>query len=199
MSSRDDSPSTLGLLLARHKAGDAAAVNEIILHCRERFQLLTRRMLGRAARVAQQVESGDVVNELVARLINTLRQKTFDRPAQFLRYAALTIRSNLIDLAKKRRPVPAGAVGSDTSSASPLDVHADTTNEPGKLAQWGEVHALIDRLSDEDRALFDLIYYQNLTPAEASELLGVPLTTLRTRWLNARVNFMRIFGNNPPF
>jgi RNA polymerase sigma factor (sigma-70 family) len=199
MSSPDDSPSTLGLLLARHKAGDTAAVNEIILHCQERFRQLARGTLGRFTRVPQEVETGDVVNELVVRLINALRQKTFDRPAQFLCYASLTIRSNLIDLAKKCRPVLVGGTPSDTSSPNPLDAQPDSTDEPGKLAQWGEVHALIDRLPDGDRALFDLIYYQNLTPAEASEILGVPLTTLRTRWLNARVNFMRAFGNNPPF
>ena len=58
-------------------------------------------MLGRFAKVPSGIETTDVVNELVVRLINVLQQKTFDTPAQFLRYAALTIRSNLIDLASR--------------------------------------------------------------------------------------------------
>ncbi len=199
MSACDDSPSSLGLLLARHKAGEPAAANEIIVHCQERFQQLAHGILGRFANIPPEVETGDVVNELVVRLINTLRQKTFESPAQFLRYASLTIRSKLIDLAKKCRPITAGGPGSDTSTPHLLAAISDSTNEPAKLAQWDEIHTLIDQLPDDERILFDLIYYQDLTQAEVSELLGVPLTTLRTRWLHARANFMRLLGNNTPF
>lgn len=57
-------------------------------------------MLGRFAKIPPDVETSDVVNELVVRPINTLRQKTFDSPIQFLRYSSPTIRSKLIDLAR---------------------------------------------------------------------------------------------------
>ena len=197
--SPDDSPSTLGLLLVRHKAGDPAVINEIILHCQERARHLASGMLGRFAKVPPEIETGDVVNELVVRLIGALREKTFDSPAQLLRYAALCIRSNLIDLAKKRRPVLAGDVGSGTSSPNLLAGQSDSTNDPGKLAQWGEIHSQIDQLPDDDRVLFDFLYYQDLTQSEVSDLLGIPLTTLRTKWLNARANFMRRRGNHSPF
>src|SRR5262245_53038955 len=102
MSPADDSPSTLGVLVARHRDGDSSAINAIILHCQERARKLASGMLGRFANVPPDIETGDIVNELVVRLITTLNEKTFDNPAQLLRYAALCIRSNLIDLAKKR-------------------------------------------------------------------------------------------------
>jgi RNA polymerase sigma-70 factor (ECF subfamily) len=199
MSSSDDSPSALGSLLVKHKAGDRDAANQIIVHCQERFRLLAHASLSRFTKVPDEVETGDILNELVVRLINTLRQKTFDTPAQFLRYASMTIRSRLIDLAKKCRPIPAGGPGSDTSTPHLMAAIPDSTNEPGKLAQWDEIHTLIDQLPEEERTLFDFLYYQDLTQSEASELLGIPLTTLRTRWLNARVNFMRRLGNDSPF
>lgn len=199
MSPSDDSPSTLGLLLARHRAGESAAINEIILHCQARARKLASGMLGRFAKVPPEIETGDVVNELVVRLIATLREKTFDTPAQLLRYAALCMRNNLIDLAKKRRPVLAGDFGSSPSSPNVLAEQSDSTYDPGKLAQWGEIHALIDQLPEDDRVLFDFLYYQDLAVNEVSEILGIPLTTLRVKWLNARVNFMRRLGNNSPF
>jgi len=198
-SSSDDSPSSLGTLLARHKAEGAGAINDIILHCLERARKLAGGMLGRFASVPNEIETGDVVNELVVRLIPVLGEKTFDSQAQFLRYAALCIRSNLIDLAKKRRPILVGEAGSRSSAPSPLETKSDSTNDPSKLAQWGEIHQLIDHLPDEERVLFDLLYYQDLTQSEAADLLGIPLTTLRAKWLHARANFMRRLGNNAPF
>ena len=46
----------------------------------------------------------------------------------------------------------------------------------------------LDRFAtDWDRASRDLLWYQGLTQAEASELLGIPLRTLGRSWKMARV------------
>ena len=44
---------------------------------------------------------------------------------------------------------------------------------PRDLAAWAEFHAQVERLADEDREAFDLLWYQELSQAEAAALLGV--------------------------
>jgi RNA polymerase sigma-70 factor, ECF subfamily len=44
----------------------------------------------------------------------------------------------------------------------------------------------IDALSAEQRAIVDLVYYHELSVAEASEVAGIPEGTVRTRLFNAR-------------
>lgn len=198
MSPTDDSPSALGSLLARHKAGDPGAVNAILVHCQGRLKQLTRQMLHRFPGVRRWEDTSDVFQHVVADLISTLRQLTFDSPADFLQLAACRIRWALLDLAKKRRPDLVGA-GADDSAPDPVAGKPDSTNDPYNLAQWEEVHSRIDRLPPDARQLFDLLYYQDLTQAEAAEVLGVPLRTLKRKWQHARANLMSLLGNMTPF
>jgi RNA polymerase sigma factor (sigma-70 family) len=195
----NDPPSTLGLLLARHNVGDQAAVNDIILHCQERFQSLARIMLRRFPNVPSDIETGDVINELYIRLMHALHEKSFEGTAQFLSYSSQCVRNYLIDLAKKGRPILVGGANSDSSSPNLFDALSDNSNEPTRLAEWGEFHAYIGKLPDEDRILWDLLFYQGLTKAEVSNLLCIPPTTLRTRWLLSQANLKRILGDDTPF
>lgn len=198
MLSPDDSPSTLGLLLIRHKAGAPPVVNEIIVHCQERFERFAHAMLRRPGK-PRDIETGDLVNELVARLIQRLREKTFEDSAGFLSYAARIINNYLLDLARKRKPQLVPDPGSDSSDPNLLRDIPDTTNDPEKLADWGEIHSIIAGLSEDERELFDLLFYQDLKVGEVSTLLEIPETTLRVRWQQARLHLMRLYGNELPF
>ena len=51
--------------------------------------------------------------------------------------------------------------------------------------------------SEDDRSLFDLLWYQGLTMAETSELLAVPLRTLGRRWKLVRVRLYRDLLSEP--
>ncbi len=70
---------------------------------------------------------------------------------------------------------------------SPVELHGDETSEPLKLSQWTEFHEYIDGLSEEDKELFDLLWYQGLTLGEAAVLTGNSERTLRRRWKNVRL------------
>ena len=82
--------------------------------------------------------------------------------------------------------------------AAPADP-PDSTDDPYQLALWHEVHTRIDGLPDDDRRLFDLLYYQGLSQPEAAVLLNVPLRTLKRNWQTVRVRLMLLFGNQTPF
>ena len=47
------------------------------------------------------------------------------------------------------------------------------------------------------RAVFDLLWYQELTQAEAAALLGVAVRTVKSRWLNARLRVQQELGGSP--
>jgi RNA polymerase sigma-70 factor (ECF subfamily) len=199
MVSPDDTPSSLSLLLKRHRSGDPAAVNEIILHRGNRLKLLTRQMLRQLPKVQRWEETSDVFHNVLVNLTEALRQLTFETPGDFLRLAACHIRRELIDLARKRRPDLVGGPGPDGSAPDPVVEQAASTDDPYDLAVWEEVHSRFEKLSADDLSLFDLLYYQGLTQPEAADLLDVPLRTLKTRWQRARANLMRLLGNEPPF
>jgi RNA polymerase sigma-70 factor (ECF subfamily) len=191
--------STLSSLLHRHKAGDEAAGNALLTHCHERFKQLTRQMLRKFPGVREWEETSDVFHNVVVRLTAALREITPDNPADFLRLASWHIRRELIDLSRRRRPVLAGGPAGGDSGPDPIGGQPDTTDDPYRLAVWEELHTRIARLSDDDRRLFDLIYYQGLPQPEVAELLGLPLRTLKLAWQHARARLMLSLGNEVPF
>jgi RNA polymerase sigma-70 factor (ECF subfamily) len=64
---------------------------------------------------------------------------------------------------------------------------SDTPDEPSHLAAWTEFHSQIDRLPAEEREIFDLLWYQELSQAEAAAQLGVSERTVKRRWQSARL------------
>jgi RNA polymerase sigma factor (sigma-70 family) len=197
--SADSAPSSLAELLHRHKAGDREASRAILAHCHDRFKQLTRQMLRRYPGVHNWEETSDVFHNVVVRLDSALREITFDTPANFLGLAAWHIRCELIDLSRLRRPVLVSGPSDGDSGPDPLGATPDSADDPYRLAVWEELHSRIAALSDDDRKLFDLIYYQGLTQPEAAELLGMPLRTLKHAWQQARIRLMLALGNEIPF
>ena len=60
-----------------------------------------------------------------------------------------------------------------------------------------DFHGYVDSLPDEERVLFDLLYYRGLTTAAAAEYLGLPPTTLKRQWVRARLRARERFGRDP--
>ena len=52
--------------------------------------------------------------------------------------------------------------------------------------EWTEFHEQIEALPEEEREVFNLVWYQQLTHEQAAEVLGVTTRTVRRRWQDAR-------------
>jgi RNA polymerase sigma-70 factor (ECF subfamily) len=78
--------------------------------------------------------------------------------------------------------------------------HTDGTDRGGRLAQvpseagkpeslesWAAFHAAVDHLPEEEREVVNLLWYDNLTHAQAAEVLGVAAKTIQRRWASARL------------
>jgi RNA polymerase sigma factor (sigma-70 family) len=194
---------TLQHWLDRHRAGDPSARNELIRHSQERLRQLTRQMLRGYPALGQWEDTSDVFQNVLCRLDRALREVTPASPLDFLRLSSVLIRRELIDLWRhhfgpggdgRHRPPP-GAAPAEVAAPEP----SDSSNDPCRLAVWGEVHDYIAARDEPERELFELLYYQGLTLEQAAELLGVPERTLRRRWQEARLRLMERFDKDCPF
>jgi RNA polymerase sigma-70 factor (ECF subfamily) len=47
---------------------------------------------------------------------------------------------------------------------------------------WREFHEQVERLPEEEREVFDLVWYQGLGHTDAAELLQMSARTVKRRW-----------------
>lgn len=187
-------------LLPRAVAGDEAALDDLLRHCEERLTRLTRHMLGDFQRLRRWAETGDVLQNALVRLVNALRSVKPQTPREFLGLATLQIRRELIDLARHYYG-PEG-IGANYESDVPQNPAAggndvaDLRHEPASLAQWTELHELIEALPDEEREVVGLLFYQGLSQADAAELLNVSLRTVQRRWHEALCHLHGIWNGS---
>jgi RNA polymerase sigma-70 factor (ECF subfamily) len=195
--------------LDRLQAGDVTARDELVKCACERLERLTRKMLRDYPGVRRYEETSDVRQNASVRLWRSLQKVSPPSVRDFFRLAALHIRRELIDLARHHfgpessgahhaTPAPAKDLGHE-STALPAYEKPDSTEEPEHLATWEEFHRQADALPDEEREVFDLLWYQGLPQAEAAMVLGVSQRTVKRRWQAARLQLHEALkGELPP-
>lgn len=174
-----DTTADLGMLLQRLRAGDDAARDRLIDRSCDRLRRLSRRLLRDFGRVHRYEDTDDVLQSAALRLWRALRDAPPASVPHFFRLAAVQIRRELLDLARRHRAPDGGP----PDGAEP----ATSTFAPDRLARWTEFHEAAARLPEEERAVFDLLWYQGLPQAEAAALLDISVPTLKRRWLAARL------------
>jgi RNA polymerase sigma-70 factor (ECF subfamily) len=187
-----DFTSQLQGLIDRLAAGDQSARGELIGRAYDRLRRLARRMLRKFPHVGDFEDSSDVLHDSLPRLIRALEAVPPASVGQFFTLASRQMHWELLDLAKRYagRQAPRGyqshAGGSDGPPSSPAGEVASTADSPSTLASWTEFHRAVESLPEKERDVFDLLYYQELTHAEAAALLHVSESTVRRLWLSAR-------------
>jgi RNA polymerase sigma factor (sigma-70 family) len=197
---------TVQVLIDRLRTGDDSARDALMARAFDRLRRLARRMLKGYPAVGRWEQTDDVLQNALVRLDRSLKSVTPPTARDFFRLAAAQIRRELIDLTRRysgpeglrthhsTRVRPYGSEGGMPGLGEP----SDTTHDPIRLASWTEFHGWIETLNDEDRELFDLLWYQGLTQAEAAGVLGVAERTVHRRWVAARLNLHRVLGGQLP-
>jgi len=190
---REATTTELNDLIRRMNAGDPAVRDQLMERAYTRLQRLARKMLRDFNRVGRWADADDVLQESMVRLLRALSDVPLTSAAEFFRLAATQIRRELLDLikhfygpegmgAKHASDVP--AVGSD--GANPRHEKITSTLDPAKLAAWSEFHEKVDGLPDVERRVFDLLWYQGFSQAEAALVLNVSESTVKRRWVEAK-------------
>jgi RNA polymerase sigma-70 factor (ECF subfamily) len=180
--------------LQRMQDGDAAARDELLHHARDRLERLTRKMLQDFPGVKRWEQTDDVLQNSLQRLLRALGEVRPDSTRTFFALAALQIRRELLDLVKHYY----GPLGPGAHHDSHVPDRADSTPGPALLAEWCEVHRLIERLPEKEREVVDLLYYQGLRQAEAAALLEVSVRTVQNRWQSALLHLHDLLDGHSP-
>ena len=182
--------------IERMNAGDTKARDELLQHASGRLERLARKMLQDFPRVHRWEDTADVMQNAVLRLLQALKAVKIGSAGEFFRLAALEIRRELLDLTRHYYgPDGLGAnqatgIKGDSGQETPPPAHdpSDSTFEPSKLAAWTQFHQQAEALPEEERNVFDLLWYQDLTQSQAAQILHVSVPTIKRRWLSARLH-----------
>ena len=189
-------------LLRRLSSGQPRAREALIERSMARLERLARAQLSGFPAVARWEQTDDNVQGVVQRLHRALMSLRPGSAREFFSLCSALIRRELLDL-KRRHFGPEGigahhvSPGPAATGATPrLDVPpyhvSDTTYDPARLARWTELHQTVETLPTDLRELFDLVWYQELTHAEAAEVLGVSVKTVSRRWRDARLRLAHL-------
>jgi RNA polymerase sigma factor (sigma-70 family) len=192
-------------LVEQLQRGDASARQELLTCAGDGLLRLTRRMFRGEHRLKRWEQTDDVCQNASLRLYLALAEIKPTSVRDFFRLAALHIRRELIDLARhyygpqglgtRQTTVRPG----DTGPRSPPPYEqADASDEPSRLASWCEFHEQVARLPEEEREMFDLLWYQGLGQAEAAAIVGISERSLQRRWQAARLHLHRALHGVPP-
>jgi RNA polymerase sigma factor (sigma-70 family) len=191
--------------IQRLKNGDDQARTQLLNCACERLTRLTRKMLKGFGRVKRWEETDDVVQNALLRLYRTLADVQPANAIEFYRLAALNIRRELLDLAKHYYgPHGLGAnyasveTNSNQTLNEPGHVPPAAAEDPGRLEAWTRFHEQVERLPDDEKEVFDLLWYQELSQAQAAELLSVSERTVKRRWASARLKLHDALGGHFP-
>jgi RNA polymerase sigma-70 factor (ECF subfamily) len=192
----NESTTVLQGQLERALAGDAQARQRLLELTRNRLMCHARRFLhGRYARLEPFAQTDDVVQQLYVKILQQQDRFWVNAHGEPIRtlpelfgHTSAWMRDVLCDLMRKgygrddNRPavLPLDAGTSDTG---PRYEPSSNTLDGEKLRRWTEFHEAVARLPDKLRAVFDLLWYQELTQAEAAALLGIAVPTVNLRWM----------------
>ncbi len=123
--------------------------------------------------------------------------KTFDRNRSFKSWITAIALNLVRDDVRKRKlrgEVPLGEGGPEEQAA--------VGDQPGELAEHRDeverVHAALSGLTEKEREVVLLHFYQGLTLSEAAEVLSVPLGTVKSRLHGALVRLKGLLRSERP-
>ncbi|MFM7289785.1 MAG: sigma-70 family RNA polymerase sigma factor [Planctomycetia bacterium] len=203
--SPDEQDPRLTACLERLATGDLQARDELLAFACERMRGIAHRMLRTFPSVRRWEETDDVVQNAALRLYRAIGQ-TVPRDARgFSGLAALQIRRELLDLAKKHAGPESYAANHETNFRRVDGEHrarideAHLASEPAdEIERWARLHTAAGELPDDERELFHLVWYLGMQQAEASVLLGCSIRTVKRRWESAKALLAHaVLGEEP--
>jgi RNA polymerase sigma factor (sigma-70 family) len=129
------------------------------------------------------LQADELLGAVVERLLKALRDARPRTVRQLFALANQHMRWELNDMARRLDEQPAAVDLCEELVPSPVTSGSELTPDGLRMLQ------AIEALPEDERETFDLVRIQGLTQAEAAEILGVTIRTVRRR-LNRSVLFL---------
>jgi RNA polymerase sigma-70 factor (ECF subfamily) len=189
---REEAGTTTAGLFERLGAGDAKAPDELFTHLYDRLRRLAKKVSTDFPRVAVLHQTDDVFHGAAARLVRAIREVKPATPGHFWGLAAECIRRELIDLQRKEygerggKPnVFANRPAEEGKHDALLAGEASASDGPLSAMTQTEFHEKVGELPEQERRVFEMVFYGGHTYREVGELLGVSEATAKRRWYDA--------------
>lgn len=177
-------------LMERIKAGDEDAFDALV----DQYHDPLRRHLMSTVRNDDLV--GDLLQELQLRVWTRAEQWDGGSVKSWLYRIATNLALNHFRTVRRRREEPLDSPKSAEDDWSPPAWMVDSGSEAPEQAVIGRerfqmLRGFVDELSDEKRAVWDLIHEHDLDTASAAQTLGIPAGTVKSRLYHARQQLAR--------
>ncbi|MBX9679112.1 MAG: sigma-70 family RNA polymerase sigma factor [Gemmataceae bacterium] len=170
--------------------GDATAHDSLLAHACDRLLRLTHKMFHSYPALRRWEQTDDVFQNSMIRLHRALADVRVESVRHFFNLAAVQVRRELLDLAK-RHFGPEGVGTNHHTDGQPADDEGgalhDSAVEPNDLSGWAEFHAQVEKLPADELEVVNLLYHEGLTQEEAARVLGISFRTLKRRWQSAKL------------
>jgi RNA polymerase sigma-70 factor (ECF subfamily) len=184
------------------RAGDHEAADRLFRVVGPRVERLARKMLRGFPTLRDHADTGDIIQGSLLRLLHTLRQLQPESMRHFFNLAAVHIRRELLDLARRyssMTPVrrTTGGVSVESVSLGPLG-QAAAPAEDDDFELWCRFHEAVERLPGDEREVVGLVFYHGWTQVQIADLLGVTERTVRRHWQSACLRLNELVGEKLP-
>lgn len=205
MDQRAGNTTQLQQLLDQAAEGNSSVYGELINQASQRLQKLTAKMLRNYPHLRRWEQTDDVFQNAVIRLHRSLSNVKPKSVRHFLALATTQIRRTLVDLARHHFG-PQGQAAKHHTDAGGLcndggDIvrnKADKDRSPESLESWAAFHEAVGNLPDDQREVFELVWYGDMGRKDIADLLGVSEPTVKRRLRTARVHLFKALEGNFP-
>lgn len=176
----------LNALFAAARAGDSDALSGLLAALYDDLHQLARSRLKRSEPITV-LDTTALVHESYLRLMQSGALNLNDR-GHFLRYAARTMRSIIVDLVRQRRSERHGGKALHVTLNTDIAENAHASEE-----EIIRVSDALDELAQSDERLVQVVemrYFAGLTEEEIASSLEVNERTVRRDWQKARLLLM---------
>lgn len=174
--------------LCRWRSGDTAALNELLQRVFTRLRYLAARMLRGFPNVQPYIDCDDLLQGSILRFLRTLRLIYPATTRDFFNLAAVHMRRELLDLARRAKRTIATCslqVSRDEELQADVVDACSSSQALKDFAFWIRFHEAVDSLPVEEREVVGLIFYHGWTQQQIAELFQVSMRTIRRRWVSA--------------
>jgi RNA polymerase sigma-70 factor (ECF subfamily) len=161
-------------------------IRELLERSVGRLRMLSATLLYRSyprlTKAPLNLETDDLLADVVAKLLTALRAVRPQGVRQFFALASQHMRWQLNDLARRLDERPAAAALAESGVAAPPSSSDSCLSPDGR-----RMLSAIEGLPEAEREVFDMVRIQGLTHAEVAALVGVSEKTVQRRLNRARL------------
>ena len=169
-------------LLQAWRAGDQAALDQLLPLVQTELNSLARRMMSRES-PGHTWQTADLLHEAYLRLAGQSQLEWQDR-AHFFAVAAQVMRHLLVDHARARQMQKRGG------DAQRVELEETSMAAPERSTELLALDEALTRLADFDAQksrIVELRYFGGLTVEEVAEVLGIAVITVKREWARAKL------------